>query len=198
MRKMTTSGATSTATSKVPFVSQPEFGEDLLLMFVEDVGLDIFTPKVGEPLVPRGVFRDVVAMVTGSPLVSLEVFRELVSMMTGGPLVTLEAFRELIAVVIGGPLVPSEVSRELVAVVTGGPLVPLEVSRGLVAMVSPVVVWNPADFTTGTAGILVALEISRGIDNVWAESFWEIIDSFTGGPLLAAMEVPGEETSLAV
>ena len=151
----------------------------------------------GGPRVTTEVFEDLVAMMTGGPVVPLEATRELVAVVLGGPLVPLEVSRELVAVVTGGPLVPSEVSRELVAVVTGGPLVPSEVSRELVVMVSPVTVCNPRELIPETAGVLAASEISRSMDFLLVETSWESTDLGRGRPLLAAMEIPGEDTSSA-
>ena len=170
----------------------------------------------GDPLVILMVFRELVAMVTRGSLVPLDVSRELVAMVTGDLLVPPEISRELVAIVnrslmvplvvsrglaamvTGVPLVPLVVARGLVAMVTGVPLVTLVVSRGLVAMVSPVIVGNPIVSVTETPGMLGPSGIFMGIADFLVESSWETVDSDTGLPLLAAGEVSGEDTTLAV
>lgn len=152
----------------------------------------------GDPLVILMVFRELVAVVTRGSLVPLEVSRELVAMVTGDLLVPPEISRELVAIVNRSLLVPLEVSRGLVAMETGVPLVPLVVSRGLVAMVLPVIVGNPIVFVTETPGMLGPSGIFMGIVDFLVESSWETVDSDTGLPLLAAGEVSGEDTTLAV
>ena len=137
-------------------------------------------------------------MMTGDPLVILMVSRELVAMVTGDLLVPPEISRELVAIVNRSLMVPLVVSRGLAAMVTGVPLVPLVVSRGLVAMVSPVIVGNPIVFVTETPGMLGPSGIFMGIADFLVESSWETVDSDTGLPLLAAGEVSGEDTTLAV
>lgn len=124
---------------------------------------------MGEPLVPLGVFGELVVMVTGNPLVPLEISTVLVTM------------------VIVGSLVPSEVSRELLVMMTGGPMVLLEASGDPVALVPTVTLRCPEADTVGPVGLLVSVDIS------WVGSR-EVVDSDT----LLAVEVSGEDTSLAV
>lgn len=157
------------------------------------VMVNIFTLGLGEPLGPLGVSGELVTMVTGSPLVPSEVSRELVTIVAGSPPVASVVSRELVTMVTESPPIPSEGSRLLAAVVTEGPLVPLKVSRELVVMVPPVIM-----VIVGTVGLLVSLEISWSIDDFLVETSWGVVESATGRPLLVAMEVSGEDTSLAI
>lgn len=138
--------------------------------------VDIFTLEMGEPLVPLGVFGELVVTVTGSPLVPSEISTVLVTM------------------VIVGSLVPSEVSRELLVMMTEGPMVPLEASRDPVALVPPVTLRCPEADIVGPVGLLVLVDISWVINDFVLRGSWEIVDPGT----LLAVEVSGKDTSLAV
>lgn len=73
--------------------------------------------------------------------------------------------------------------------VAGSPLVPLKV---------PSIVWRPWVFTAGIVRLLVAVEISWSTADFLVETSWEIVGSGPERPLLAAMEVSGEDTPLTV
>lgn len=169
----------------------------------------MFTLEMGEPLVPLGVFGELVVTVTESPLVPSEISTVLVTVVIGGSLVPSEVSRELLVIMTEGPMVPVEVSkgsafvmtlvasRDPVAMVTVDSLVPLDTSRDPVALIPPVTVRRPEADIARTVELLILVEISWIVDFMVGGS-WEIVDSDTGGPSMLAVEISGEDTSLVV